>query len=62
MPKSDTPGTVRLMVLDVTESSDARLFKIARSTLDFALREKACTGTFRARKKKTPPLERGGAL
>jgi hypothetical protein len=50
------------MVLDVTESSDARLFKIARSTLDFALREKACTGTFRARKKKTPPLERGGAL
>jgi len=49
--QSDTPGTVRVIALDDTDSYDARLFKIARSTLDFALREKACAYTYRAHKK-----------
>jgi hypothetical protein len=62
MLKSDAPGTVRAIALDDTDSYDARPFKIARSTLDFALREKAVRLHVQSASKKRPPLERGGAL
>jgi hypothetical protein len=60
MLKSDAPGTVRAIALDDTDSCDARLFKIARSTSDFALREKAVRLHVQSASKKRPPLERGG--
>jgi hypothetical protein len=60
MLKSDAAGTVRAIALDDTDSCDARLFKIARSTSDFALREKAVRLHVQsAEKEKAPAGERG---
>jgi hypothetical protein len=47
-------------IVDDTDSYDARPFKIARSTLDFALREKAVRLHVTERlKEKAPAGERG---